>query len=142
MTRSENMARIRGADTQPEIALRRVIWRAGVRYRVGLRIPGRPDIAFPIEKVAVFIDGCFWHGCPSHYTAPKNNARFWRDKLAENRTRDVRVDAALQQEGWKVLRIWEHDVEHHADRVAEKVLGYLRETKRRLPTRSFKSSIE
>ncbi|MDP7560795.1 MAG: very short patch repair endonuclease [Planctomycetota bacterium] len=70
-------------------------------------LPGKPDFAFPMEKLAVFVDGCFWHGCPSCYQAPKKNKKFWRDKVEGNQRRDRRVTRQLRSEGWSVCRIWE-----------------------------------
>ncbi len=73
-------------------------------------MPGRPDFAFPARRVAVFVYGCFWHGCPRHGTLPKSNARFWREKIARNRERDREVNRELRRRGWRVLRIWEHEL--------------------------------
>lgn len=121
------MAAVRGRDTKPEVALRRALHSAGLRYRVNYRVelPGirvRPDIAFTRRKVAVFVDGCFWHRCPEHATAPKDNARFWSAKLARNVARDRKQDAALGAAGWKVIRVWEHEpAAEAAERVREAV---------------------
>lgn len=109
-SRSRLMARIKGADTKPEWQLRRALWAAGLRYRLRPRLPGRPDLAFHRAKVAVFVDGCFWHGCPLHGHQPKSNIAYWGAKLARNRVRDRAADAALIALGWIPLRIWEHDV--------------------------------
>lgn len=105
------MSRIRGQDTKPEEILRRALWRAGLRYRrkaVGL--PVRPDAVFLGSRVAVFVDGCFWHGCPDHYVRPRSRTEFWSGKLKENVDRDVRQTRALEGSGWKVVRFWEHEV--------------------------------
>lgn len=110
------MARNRGQDTGPELALRRLCWAAGLRYRLKAKLIGKPDFVFPREKVAVFIDGCFWHGCPSHYTAPATRSEFWKSKLEANRRRDVKVTNALAESGWIVLRFWEHDLEDEVSR--------------------------
>lgn len=100
-------------DTKLELELRRALFAAGFRYRVGYRVPGMPrrtiDIAFPGKKVAVFIDGCFWHRCPEHYVPVKNNAEWWEAKLARNVERDAETTAALEESGWRVVRIWEHE---------------------------------
>lgn len=111
LTKSEQMARVRGVDTGPEMALRRALWRVGLRYRVRPRIPGRPDLAFVGSKIAVFVDGCFWHGCPDHYKASATNVAFWSEKISRNRQRDREVEIALAKRGWTVLRYWEHEVE-------------------------------
>lgn len=110
LTKSEQMARVRSRNTGLEILLRRSLWLSGVRYRLHPRLPGTPDMAFMSARVAVFVDGCFWHGCPAHYTKPVSNSGFWAAKLNRNRERDCRVDAELEALGWKVCRIWEHDV--------------------------------
>jgi DNA mismatch endonuclease (patch repair protein) len=106
------MQTLRRRDTAPELALRSAIHRAGLRFRVDYQIPGtrrRADIAFPTQRIAVFIDGCFWHGCPEHLTWPKNNAEWWRAKIQANRDRDFDTDRTLRQLGWTVMRFWEHD---------------------------------
>ena len=119
---SERMSRVRNRDTAAEMALRRELHRRGLRYRVNLRIPGlgrtRPDIAFIRRKVAVFVDGCFWHRCPEHATFPKVNAVWWQEKLEANVRRDRETDEMLRDAGWIVVRIWEHeDPVEAADRI-------------------------
>lgn len=105
------MSRIRGKDTGPEQRLRRALWRAGHRYRLQYETPaGRPDIVFPGRRVAVFIDGCFWHGCPNHYVRPRSREDFWSEKLRGNVERDRRQTLALEAAGWRVVRLWEHCV--------------------------------
>lgn len=111
LTRSEQMARIRGRDTQPERRLRSLLWARGFRYRLhARRLPGRPDLVFPARKTVVFVDGCFWHGCPEHYVRPRSRTAFWARKLRENVSRDRAHCLSLEAMGWKVLRVWEHDV--------------------------------
>jgi DNA mismatch endonuclease (patch repair protein) len=99
-------------DTQPELAVRRLLHAKGLRYRVDFRpdpaVRSRADIVFTKQKVAVFIDGCFWHGCPLHATYPKANAEYWLPKLARNMQRDAEVTSLLEGLGWTVLRYWEH----------------------------------
>lgn len=109
--RSAVMSSIRGSDTGPELLLRKALWRRGLRYRVKSRLPGKPDLIFPTARVAVFIDGCFWHRCPQHATNPKNNATFWEKKLARNVERDLEVNEMLRDQGWTVIRFWEHEIE-------------------------------
>ena len=104
----------RGRDTGPEISLRRALHRAGLRFRVHRRLDVselrvRPDIVFGPSRVAVFVDGCFWHGCPEHASWPKKNAKFWRDKIERNRERDRSQNAALEAAGWAAVRVWEHE---------------------------------
>lgn len=118
LTKAQQMARVRRTDTAPELALRRALWRQGLRYRLRLPLPGSPDIAFVGARVAVFVDGCFWHGCPQHYTAPVMNAEFWMRKLEANRSRDKWVDSQLRQLGWRPLRLWEHTIKTDLDAAA------------------------
>jgi DNA mismatch endonuclease (patch repair protein) len=103
----------RRRDTGPELAVRKIVHAAGLRYRVDYRVVpdlrARADLVFTRAKVAVFIDGCFWHACPAHGTKPKTNAAYWDAKLAGNVRRDRVTDAALQARGWLVLRFWEHE---------------------------------
>ncbi len=112
-TRSRNMRAIRGADTKPEVALRSALHRLGFRFRKNLRIGlsgvwVRPDIVFTARKVAVFVDGCFWHSCPEHSRAPVRNDWYWTPKLQRTVERDRRADSVLQSAGWHVIRVWEH----------------------------------
>jgi DNA mismatch endonuclease (patch repair protein) len=102
----------RWRDTGPERELRTLLHRLGYRYRVNLPIPAgrrrRADIAFTRKKVAVFIDGCYWHGCPIHASWPKTNSEFWRQKIEANKIRDHETDELLARAGWRVVRAWEH----------------------------------
>jgi DNA mismatch endonuclease (patch repair protein) len=119
-TRGRVMSRIRSRDTTPELRLRRALHAAGARgWRCHARqIAGKPDLAFTRWKVAVFVDGCFWHCCPEHGNAPRANVAYWQWKLAKNRARDAAVDQALRRGGWNVVRLWEHVP---ADEAAEAV---------------------
>lgn len=113
----------RGRDTGPELALRRAIHARGLRYFVNRRPVSRvrrtADLVFPRARLAVFVDGCFWHGCPVHHTVAKANADFWADKVTRNRERDAETNRLLADEGWTVLRIWEHvPTEEAADLVS------------------------
>jgi DNA mismatch endonuclease (patch repair protein) len=122
LSRSEQMARIRGRDTTPELVLRRLLWRAGLRYRLHATTPaGRPDIIFPGARVAVFVDGCFWHGCPDHYVRPRSSCDFWSRKLIENCRRDGTQTKQLEALGWRVCRVWEHEVFEAADKAVQRV---------------------
>ncbi|MGR0319441.1 very short patch repair endonuclease [Agromyces sp. ZXT2-3] len=102
-----------GRDTRPELQVRRLLHGRGLRYRVNLApVPGlrrTADVVFPRERIAIFIDGCFWHGCPVHYIAPKANSAFWSDKVSRNRGRDLETNARFTEAGWNVLRYWEHE---------------------------------
>lgn len=121
------MQATRQRDTQAEMAIRRLLHGWGLRYRVDRSpLPGfrrRADIVFPRERVAVFVDGCFWHRCPTHGTQPKANSKWWRDKLRTNVVRDRDTDNRLKKAGWQVLRIWEHErPEEAAEKVRRAVL--------------------
>jgi DNA mismatch endonuclease (patch repair protein) len=116
------MSKIRGRNTKPEIAIRSLLWGFGLRFRVKASMYGKPDIVFGKRKLAVFIDGCFWHQCPVHFTAPASNKSFWRNKMANNIRRDMKVNEILKEQGWHVLRFWEHDVKKDAQKIAQKVL--------------------
>ena len=109
---SARMSRQARRDTAPEVAVRKLLHASGYRYRINERVPGMSrrtiDIAFTRAKVAVMIDGCFWHGCPEHATQPKANSEWWRKKLDRNMARDVETAEHLTAAGWTVLRFWEH----------------------------------
>ncbi|RST03026.1 very short patch repair endonuclease [Streptomyces sp. WAC07149] len=110
-------------DTAQELAVRRLLHAAGMRYRVNYPVPGirrrSIDIAFTRAKIAVFLDGCFWHGCPDHATQPKANAEWWRVKLAKNMARDNDTSRHLEAAGWTVLRFWEHEDPETVARIIE-----------------------
>ncbi|MXY87965.1 MAG: very short patch repair endonuclease [Dehalococcoidia bacterium] len=115
----------RSSDTRPERRLRSELHRRGHRFRKSYRISfkggsARADIVFPGHRLAVFVDGCFWHQCPWHGNVPRANSSYWAPKLARNVERDKRVKSALEDEGWRVLRIWEHvQPPDAADQVAQ-----------------------
>ncbi|MFI5008932.1 MAG: very short patch repair endonuclease [Solirubrobacterales bacterium] len=120
----------RRRDTGPEWVIRSGLHARGARYRVDFPIrlaAGRPirgDIVFPGRRIAVFIDGCFWHGCPLHGTEPATNADYWAAKIDENRMRDVRHTQALEVGGWQVVRVWEHE---NADEAIERILSAVKQ---------------
>lgn len=112
--RSRNMQAIRRTDTKPEVQLRSALHREGHRFRKDMVIQTssrrvRPDIVFTARKIAVFVDGCFWHCCPVHGRQPSVNSGYWSPKLARNVERDRLAEAALGQDGWVVVRVWEHE---------------------------------
>lgn len=132
---SARMSRQASKDTSAELAVRRLLYAAGMRYRVEYPVPGmarrRIDVAFTRAKVAVLIDGCFWHGCPEHATHPKSNAEWWRKKLDRNMARDRETTEHLTAAGWMVLRFWEHEApEEVAVRVGATVQQRLTELAR------------
>lgn len=132
--RSENMARIRPTDTSPEVELRKRLAALGLRYRINFRTPGgRADIAFPGKRFAVFVDGCFWHGCPDHYVRPRSRNDFWDQKLRENTERDRRQTRALLDADWRLLRVWEHEVRERPEAVAGLIVDALSHSKAQVP---------
>jgi len=120
--RSYCMSRIQGKNTKPEILLRKALWKTRLRYRLKNKLAGRPDIVFPGRRIAVFVDGCFWHGCPEHCQMPATNKGFWKKKLLKNKARDKEVNRILEQEGWRVLRFWEHEIKNELPGCVKRVL--------------------
>ena len=118
------MQRIRQKNTSAESVLRSALHALGLRYRLHVSVSIKPhrvaDIVFTGPRVAVFVDGCFWHGCPDHATWPKQNAEFWRAKIVANQQRDRDTDTRLRADGWKVIRVWAHETPHvAASRIAK-----------------------
>ena len=108
---SERMKKQRIADTKPELEIARACFRLGLRYRKNVEIPEAKttaDLIFPRHKLLVFVDGCFWHGCPWHYKTPKTRSEWWDAKVERNKTRDSKKTRKLRRLGWKVVRVWEH----------------------------------
>jgi DNA mismatch endonuclease (patch repair protein) len=122
----DRMRRVRRSGTEGELAVRRAVHRRGLRYRVDVPVANlrtRPDLVFTKARLAVYIDGCFWHGCPLHATKPKSNADWWSAKLHENGDRDRTAVRRLRANGWTALRIWEHeDPERAADLIAAAIV--------------------
>lgn len=110
---SAKMSTLARGDTAPELALRSALHAAGLRYRVQVPVPGnrrrKIDVAFTRSKVAVFVDGCFWHGCPQHGTRPATNSEWWDWKIQRNKDRDADTNTLLDSQGWTVVRVWEHE---------------------------------
>jgi len=122
------MARVRQKGTGTELSLRKELHARGLRYRLYVPLLIKPrrvaDIVFPRTKVAVFVDGCFWHGCPEHASWPKSNAQFGRDKIKANRARDADTDRRLSASGWRIIRVWAHErAGEAADRIGKFVRG-------------------
>jgi len=126
---SEKMSTLARQDTAPEIALRRALHSRGLRYRIQIQTPGnrrrRIDIAFTRAKIAVFVDGCYWHGCPDHGTRPVTNREWWDWKIKRNRDRDADTNRLLKDQGWVVVRIWEHE---DAQAAAQQIEALVRQT--------------
>lgn len=127
---SRRMAKVRQKGTDAEVALRQELYRIGLRYRVNFEVLKKPrrlaDVAFPGLRIAIFVDGCFWHGCPEHASWPKQNAEFWREKIEANRHRDADTNERLRSMGWMVLRFWEHESPVEAAEVVAKTVAVAR----------------
>lgn len=126
--RSEVMRAVKGANTAPELRVRKLLWAEGYRYRLNVRaLPGAPDIVLRSRKSAIFVHGCFWHGhdCKRGARMPKANSEYWRAKIARNRERDARNAATLKAEGWRTLTIWECEMKDEAA-LRRRLLGFLR----------------
>jgi DNA mismatch endonuclease (patch repair protein) len=121
--RSEIMRCVKSKNTSPEIKLRSLLFRNGIRgWRLHAKgLPGNPDIVFNTKKLAIFVDGCFWHGCSICYRRPSSNRKYWDKKLLRNILRDNKNTNELRKMGWKVLRFWEHDIYNNHIRCVNKV---------------------
>jgi DNA mismatch endonuclease (patch repair protein) len=120
--RSFNMSQIKSKNTQIELKLRKLLWKNGLKnFRIHTKIIGKPDIYFPVKKLAIFIDGCFWHKCPIHFIEPKSNIEFWMTKIKYNQLRDARVNLLLIEKGIKVLRYWEHELKNDIDHIIDEI---------------------
>ncbi|MFF9015180.1 very short patch repair endonuclease [Streptomyces sp. NPDC014870] len=139
--RRRNMQAIRSRDTKPERLLRRLLHAQGLRYRVAAKplpdLRRTADIVFRPVKVAVFVDGCYWHGCPEHYVPPRTNPGYWSGKVAGNIARDRDTDRRLTDAGWTVLRFWEHE---SPEECAGTVLGVVLDRRQRLLERKLTSN--
>lgn len=123
LTRSEQMARIRGKGTRPETLLQDALATRGVEGEANARdVLGRPDLVLREWRITVFVDGCFWHGCPTHYVRPRQRTEYWAERLRSNVDRDCRQTAALEGAGWRVRRVWEHEVFADVDGVVATIL--------------------
>ena len=109
--RSEIMSRVKSRDSKIEVSFRKKLWKRGFRYlKNSSKYFGKPDVVLPKYKTVIFIDSCFWHGCEKHHRPPTTRAKFWKDKIERNKQRDNEVSLYYQEKGWKVIRIWEHDL--------------------------------
>lgn len=119
--RKRCMSRVKGIDTKPEVKLRKALWREGLRYRLGYKLPGKPDVVFVSARIVVFVDGCFWHGCPIHGSIPETNRMFWEKKIKKNILRDLEVTSELQDIGWTVVRVWTHELKENFSSVVAEI---------------------
>ena len=127
--RSRTMRAVKGKNTTLEMKFRRALWDAGVRgWRLHSdKLPGRPDLVFSTARVAIFIDSCFWHGCPAHLRMPSSNLDYWQAKIARNKRRDKAATKELKASGWTVLRFWEHSIRNNLEFCISKVMVALAE---------------
>ena len=121
--RSHLMSQVRSSDTKPELVLRKTLFSLGLRgWRCHRRdLPGKPDLAFGVSKVAIFVDGAFWHGHPSRHK-PGRSGEYWDTKIARNQERDLQVDETLRQMGWRVIRVWDFEVMSDPVAAAERII--------------------
>ncbi len=124
------MASIKSKDTKIEIKLRSILWNLGYRYRIHYPIIGKPDIVFPKERVAIFCDGCFWHGCPKCYKRPQSNQEYWDAKILKNQKRAKLVNKELVADGWQILRFWGHEVHKNIESVVQLIEETLHKKRR------------
>lgn len=125
--RSYNMSRIKNKDTSLELRFRKMLFNSGLRgYRLNYDLPGKPDIVFTRFKLAIFLDGCFWHKCPRCFRYPASNKKFWKGKILKNEKRDKKVNKKLSEMGYKVLRFWQHEIKENPERAVSKVHGLLK----------------
>ena len=121
-TRSAIMSKIKGKNTSLEVNFRKLLWKDGLRgYRLHCKLPGKPDVVFTKKKVAVFIDGCFWHKCPKCYKEPKSRKKYWLPKITNNAMRDRKNIQMLKKEGFRVIRLWEHEIKKNPEKCIERV---------------------
>lgn len=122
-TRSLIMGKVKSSETKLEQQFRRMLWRSGVRYRKNnLNLYGKPDISNRSKNVAVFIDSCFWHGCPEHVRLPKSNIDYWEKKIESNRKRDITVNEHYRSLHWKIIRVWEHQLKKDPEKIVDNIL--------------------
>lgn len=125
--RSEIMSHIKNKDSKIEILLRKRLWMEGVRYRKNSnKYFGKPDIVIQKYRVVIFVDSCFWHGCKKHCRIPSIHKKYWVNKIYRNKARDKEVNKHYKKMGWKILRIWEHDIEKKIEGLFLKVLSFLK----------------
>ncbi|WP_404283939.1 very short patch repair endonuclease [Exiguobacterium aurantiacum] len=123
-TDNKGIKKVRSKDTKMELKVRKALWHRGLRYRKNYKeLLGTPDIAFPNKKLVVFLDSCFWHGCPLHFREPKSNQKFWNEKIKRNQERDAEQTEHYVCQGWTILRFWEHEITSDFDRVVNDIVN-------------------
>jgi DNA mismatch endonuclease (patch repair protein) len=122
--RSEIMSAIRSKDTKLEIGFRKALWKAGLRYRKNPKnYFGKPDVVFKKNKTVIFIDSCFWHGCKKHYRIPATRKEYWKNKIERNKQRDKEVSGFYKKAGWKIIRVWEHELKRGKMEIVYKIIN-------------------
>lgn len=120
---NKGIQKVRGKDTKMELKVRKALWHRGLRYRKNYKkLLGTPDIAFPNQKLVIFLDSCFWHGCPLHYREPKSNQEFWNEKIKRNQERDAEQTEHYVCQGWTILRFWEHEIASDFEQVINDIV--------------------
>ncbi|MDQ1910536.1 very short patch repair endonuclease [Paenibacillus sp. GD4] len=128
--RRKNMQNIRSTGTKLEERISKALWKRGVRFRKNVKsLPGKPDLSIKKYKLVVFLDSCFFHGCPEHYTVPKTNADYWVPKIDRNRRRDQEINDLYREMGWRVMRFWEHEAKKSLDDVVDSIVKTIEEHK-------------
>lgn len=125
--RSEIMSKVRSKDSKIETEFRKNLWRAGFRYsKNSSKYFGKPDLVLLKYKTAIFVDSCFWHGCKKHGTMPQTRKKFWEAKIERNKQRDKEVNKHYKKIGWKVFRVWEHDLKNNLEEIVKKSKNYIK----------------
>lgn len=125
--RSYNMSQIKSKDTKPELCLRKILLLSKIKnFRTNYVLPGKPDLVFAKNKLAIFIDGCFWHKCPKCFVKPATRSKFWEEKIKKNVSRDKEINKTIRGLGWKILRFWEHEINMNPGKVVKKIAKKLK----------------
>ncbi|MEK7104885.1 MAG: very short patch repair endonuclease [Patescibacteria group bacterium] len=124
--RSQIMSKVKSKNTQLELSFRKKLWNKWPNYRLHYKVAGKPDLVFVSKRIAIFIDSCFWHKCPLHHREPKSNKKYWIPKLKRNELRAKEVNKSLTKRGWKVIRIWEHEIKDNQNKSIKKITRYLK----------------
>lgn len=123
------MSAIKSINTKPEISIRKGLYKLGLRFRTHSKLPGRPDVIFLKKKIAIFVNGCFWHGHKCKFDhIPKTNSEFWSIKIKNNKIRDQKVIKQLKSQGWKILTVWECEIEKHLERSVVYIMKFVRKS--------------
>ena len=126
--REKNMKAIK-SQSALENKVSKALWRLGIRFRKNVKLYGKPDIAIKKYRIVIFIDSCFWHCCPIHGNMPKSNKDYWEKKLQRNKIRDIEVNAFYKENGWNILRVWEHEFKEDFNATINKIVNFIQEKK-------------